>query len=77
MPEDATALLALKHAWQGVVVASDVVRALAPPVLGLANSTPLESVDLDGYHRAVLAQSISVMSLRGLIEELQRKRVNG
>ena len=73
MSDESNALLALKNAWSGSVVASDEVRKLAPAVAGLDESTPLGSVDLDTYHRLALAQSIAAMALRGLVEQLQKK----
>lgn len=74
MNEDPNPLLALKNAWTGAVEASEAVRRLAPAVADLGQTTPIKDLDLDGYHRAVLAQSIAVMALRGLIEQLQRKQ---
>lgn len=74
MNEDPNALFALKNAWTGAVEASEAVRELGPAVAALDPSTPLAGVDLNGYHRVVLAQSVAVMALRGLIEQLQRKR---
>jgi hypothetical protein len=74
MSEDTNALLALKHAWNGAVAASDAVRDLAPAVLALDDATLLQDVDLEAYHRVAMAQSIAVMALRGLVEQLQRKQ---
>ena len=73
MSDESNALLALKNAWTGAVVASDEVRKLAPVVAGLDESAPLGSVDLDTYHRLALAQSIAAMALRGLVEQLKKK----
>src|SRR5258708_6443310 len=66
MSEETNALLALKHAWNGAVAASDAVRDLAPQVLALNDATPVRGLDLEAYHRVALAQSIAVMALRGL-----------
>ena len=48
----------------------------APTVLvqGLVEDTALADLDLETYHRVTLAQSNAVMALRGLVEELRRKR---
>ncbi len=74
MSEDTSALLALKHAWSGAVSASDAVRELAPAVLALDDATPVQDLDLEAYHRVAMAQSIAVLALRGLVEQLQRRR---
>jgi hypothetical protein len=63
------ALLALKNAWNGAVAASDEVRALAPAVAGLSETTPLGDLD-----RLTFAQANAVMALRGLVEQLRRVR---
>jgi hypothetical protein len=68
------ALLALKNAWNGAVAASDEVRALAPAVAGLSETTPLGDLDLDTYDRLTFAQANAVMALRGLVEQLRRVR---
>jgi hypothetical protein len=73
MTETPNALLALKNAWTGALAASDRVRELAPAVQALPETTDLSQVDLETYHNAALAQSIAVMALRGLIEELRRR----
>jgi hypothetical protein len=73
MTEHPNALLALKNAWQGVVAASDRVRELAPAVQALPDGADVSQIDLEGFHNAALAQSIAVMALRGLIEELRRR----
>ena len=74
MNEDLNAVLALKNAWTGAVETSDAVRDLAPSVMGLGDDVTLAGLDLETYHRRALAQSIAVMALRGLIEQLRRKR---
>jgi len=71
------AVLALQNAWNGVVAASAEVEKLAPAVAALAGSTPVGTLDLDTYRKATLAQSIAVMALYGVVEELQRKRDAG
>jgi len=73
MSEETNALLALKNAWTGAVETSDKVRALAPAVQALAEETPVESLDLETYHRVTLAQANAVEALRGLIERLQER----
>lgn len=73
MSEHPNALLALKNAWNGSVAASERVRELAPAVQALPDGTDVSQIDLEAYHNAALAQSIAVMALRGLIEELRRR----
>lgn len=73
MNEDPNAVLALKNAWTAVVDASTGVRELAPAVAALNETAPLTAADLDAFHRVTLAQSIAVMALHGLIEQLQRR----
>jgi len=77
MSDESNAVMALKHAWNGAVAASDRVRELSPKVEGLADATPLADVDLETYHNVALAQANAVQALRGLIEELRRKRAKG
>ena len=74
MSEDSTALLALKNAWTGAVEASARIRELEPSIAGLAAETPAADLDLETWHKATLAQSNAAMALRGLVEQLQRKR---
>jgi hypothetical protein len=74
---DLNAVFALKNAWNGVISSSAEVEKLAPAVAALDGNTPVDGLDLATYQRAALAQSIAVMALRGLIEELQRKRDEG
>ena len=71
------AVLALQNAWNGAIAASAEVQKLAPAVAGLATSTPVDTLDLAAYRKATLAQSIAVMALYGVVEELQRKRDAG
>lgn len=71
------AVLALQNAWNGAVNASAEVEKLAPAVAGLTASTPVDSLDLESYRKATLGQSIAVMALYGVVEELQRKRDHG
>lgn len=75
MNEEFGRVLALKHAWAGVVEASDPVRSLAAQVAALDGTAPLSPADLDRWHRLVAAQAMAVMALRGLIEELQRRAI--
>ena len=74
MSDESNALLALKNAWMGAVAASDRVRELAPAVQALPEATPPAELDLDAYHAVTMAQANAVMALRGLIEELKRRR---
>lgn len=71
------AVLALKNAWNGVVAASAEVEKFAPAVAGLPGDTPVDTLDLETYRKVTLAQSIAVMALYGVVEELQRKREAG
>jgi hypothetical protein len=71
---EVNAVLALKNAWNGVVAASDELRALSPAVTGLPEGTTLADLDLDTYHRLSLAHAIAAEALRGLVEELRRRR---
>jgi hypothetical protein len=74
MSDESNALQALKNAWNGAVAAADGVRELAPAVADLAPDTHLKDLDLETYHRVSMAQANAVMALRGLIEQLERKR---
>jgi hypothetical protein len=74
MSDDANALLALKNAWNGAVSASEPVRELGPAVRGLPDALPLGELDLDTYARLTSAQANAVEALRGLIEDLARRR---
>jgi hypothetical protein len=74
---EANAVMALQNAWNGVIAASAEVEKLAPAVAGLATTTPVDTLDLETYRKATLAQSIAVMALYGVVEELQRKRDAG
>lgn len=71
------AVMALQNAWNGAIAASAEVQKLAPAVAGLESSTPVDTLDLDSYRKVTLAQSIAVMALYGVVEELQRKRDAG
>lgn len=74
MSEDSLSVLALKNAWAGAVAASDRVRDLQAGVVALADDAAVADLDLEEYHNAALAQSNAVMALRGLVEQLRRKR---
>ena len=71
------AVLGLQNAWKGALAASAEVEKLAPAVAALPSSTPVDSLDLESYRKVTLAQSIAVMALYGVVEELQRKREAG
>jgi hypothetical protein len=73
MTEHPNALLALKHAWNGAVAASDRVRELQSAVQAVPDTADVAELDLETFHSAALAQSNAVMALRGLIEELRRR----
>jgi hypothetical protein len=73
MTEHPNALLALKHAWNGAVAASDRVRELLPEVQAVPDTADVAELDLETFHSAALAQANAVMALRGLIEELRRR----
>lgn len=71
--DEANALLALKNAWVGVVDSAGELQAALPGVQGLAEDSPLTSLDLETYHRLASSHATSVMALKGLIDELQRQ----
>ena len=73
---EANAVMALQNAWNGAIASAEIEK-LAPAVAGLAGSTPVDTLDLETYRKATLAQSIAVMALYGVVEELQRKREAG
>jgi len=70
---DATAVLAFKNAWNGVIAASDRVRELAPSVQRLRDDSAISDLDLETYHNVALAQANAVMALRGLVEQLRER----
>jgi hypothetical protein len=74
---EANAVMALKNAWQGAVAASAQVSAMRDAVMSLPESATVADLDLDAYHRAAANEAMAVMALRGLIEELRRKRETG
>jgi len=74
---ESNAVLALQNAWNGATHASAEVEKLAASVAGLPSETPVDSLDLETYRRVTLAQSLAVMALYGVVEELQRKREAG
>ena len=74
---EANAVLALQNAWNGAINASAEIEKLAPAVAGLPTTTPVDTLDLATYRKVTLAQSIAVMALYGVVEELQRKRDAG
>jgi len=76
MSDESNALLALKNAWAGALAASDRVREFGASVQGLPEATPLADLDLETYHAVTMAQANAVMALRGLIEELKRRRAH-
>lgn len=71
------AVLALQNAWNGARAASAEVEKLGPAVAALASTTPVDTLDLESYRKVTLAQSVAVMALYGVVEELQRKREAG
>lgn len=73
MSNETNALLALKNAWAGAIAASDRLRELEPSVQSLPDEADVTTLDLESYRDAALAQSISALALRGLIEVLQPK----
>ena len=76
MSDEGNALLALKNAWAGVVVASAAVRDLDAVVQALPADTPLAALDLERYHHLALTEANAIEALRGLIEQM-RDRVAG
>ena len=71
--DEANALLALKNAWLGVIDSAGELQTMAPAVQAVAADTPLKGLDLETYHRVVGAHASAVMSLRGLVDELERQ----
>ena len=67
---DPNAFLALKHAWNGAIAASDRLRALAPAIEQLGDAAP-SAADLETYHAAALAQANAAQALRGVVERLR------
>lgn len=74
MTDDANALMALQNAWNGALAASDRLRELAPAVHGLSETSSMADVDFDLYGAASLAHANAAQALRGLVEELRRRR---
>ena len=75
---ESNAVLALQNAWNGAIAASAEVEKLGRVGRGPRQaSTPVDTLDLETYRKATLAQSIAVMALYGVVEELQRKREAG
>lgn len=71
--DEANAILALKNAWTGAVLATDRLRELAPGLESLPDTATVASLDLETYHRASMAQANAAMALRGLLEALQAR----
>ena len=74
---DANAVMALKNAWKGAVSASAEANGMTETVMNLPDGASVGDLDLDAFHRVTFAQANAVMALRGLIEELRRKRETG
>jgi hypothetical protein len=74
MSNETNALLALKNAWTGAIAATDRLRELAPSVEALPEDTDVNTLDLETFRHASLAQALAAQALRGLLEELQRTR---
>ena len=72
LSNETNALLALKNAWTGAIVASDRLRELAPTVAAMPDTADVTSLDLEACHGAALAQANAAQALRGLLEELRR-----
>ena len=71
--DEGNALAALKNAWLGVNTSGGAVTDLSAAVQGLADDTPIASLDFETYHRIVGAHANAVMALHGLLDELKRK----
>jgi len=71
MGNETNPLLALKNAWTGAIAASDRLRELAPSLAGLPEDADVQTLDLETYRNAALAQSLAALAVRGLIEDLQ------
>jgi hypothetical protein len=74
MTDDANALMALQNAWNGALAASDRLRELAPAVQSLTEASPMTALDFDTYGAVSLAHANAAQALRGLVEELRRRR---
>ncbi len=74
MSENVNAVLALKNAWNGAILASDEVRALGPSVQALPETTDLAALDVETWHRLALTQANAAQALRGLVEQLRQLR---
>ena len=77
MSEESNTVLGLRNAWSGAVAASEKVRELDSSVQALSGDLTLDDLDLEVYHSATLAQSNAVMALRGVVEQLRRKKERG
>lgn len=73
MSDASNAVVALKNAWSGAVIAADAVRAIAPDVAALPAEAGFDGLDFERYARLTLANANAAQALRGLIEELRRK----
>lgn len=72
--DDPNALLALKNAWNGVIHAAERFKS-ATDTVGTASETGiLSDEDLTRLHTIAMAEANAVMAVRGLLEELRRKR---
>jgi hypothetical protein len=74
MSNETNALLALKNAWTGAIAATDRLRELAPSVDAIPEDADVNTLDLETFRHASLAQALAAQALRGLLEELQRTR---
>lgn len=72
--DEANAVAALKNAWLGAVTTGQELANLNPAVQGLPDETTPASLDFETYHRLVGAHANALMGLRGLLDELQRKK---
>jgi len=74
MRDEASAVLALKNAWNGAIQASEELSRLQPAVAALSDGARVTELDLETYHRTALAHANAAQALRGVIEQLQRLR---
>lgn len=74
MSDASNALLALQNACNGARSASEALVARFPDVDRAQGDAGLSGLDLDGLRDAAAANALAAQALRGLIEELVRKR---
>jgi hypothetical protein len=74
MSDASNALLALQNACNGARSASEALIARLVDVDRAEGEAGLDGLDLEGLRHAAAAHALAAQALRGLIEELLRKR---